>query len=183
MRYKYLIAVALLLLIALIAATWFALSGQAVHPTDESLVSGFEQHRDAFDTLAASAQRDSDLMTVSRSYVMLKDYRIWEGIDDEWFTQQRLAGYRHLFAELGSGKVDSFTKDLDIIYISASVLVKNLDNSESIVIEKGYACAPRELSPRSESLDGLGFESRGTYYRKIVDHWYLYHTWGVSKPE
>lgn len=180
MRRKYLVAVALLLSIA---ATWFALSRQGVHPSDESLVRGFEQHRDAFDTLARSAQLDSDVMTVSPSCVMLRGYRIWSGIDDQRFWQQRLAEYRHLFAELGSGKMDSFTNDSDITYIPVSVLVKDLEDSESILIEKGYACAPRELSPRSESLDALGFESRGTYYRKIADDWYLYHKWGVSKPE
>ena len=57
------------------------------------------------------------------------------------------------------------------------------DSYEYIVSEKGYAYSPTDPPGLVESLNGMGFESKGTFYKGIADHWYLYHEWGVGKPE
>ena len=57
------------------------------------------------------------------------------------------------------------------------------DSYEYIVSEKGYVYSLTEPPGFVASLNGMGFESKGTFYKKIADHWYLYHKWGVGKPE
>ncbi|MBK7706953.1 MAG: hypothetical protein IPJ30_14615 [Acidobacteria bacterium] len=76
------------------------------------------------------------------------------------------------------------SKEGDILkFASASIGVSDIDEQESIVISKGYAHSLKEPSPLVDSLDEMGFESRGTFYKRIDEHWYLFHDWGVSKPE
>jgi hypothetical protein len=70
-------------------------------------------------------------------------------------------------------------------FLSSSdvLLFSDIDGQDSIVISKGYAYSLKEPSLLVDSLDQMGFESKGTFYKKIDEHWYLYHDWGVSKPE
>ena len=69
------------------------------------------------------------------------------------------------------------------VKMSSSVVVSPQDDLEAIIIEKGYMYSLTEPTPLVDSLDAMNFDSRGTHYRRISEHWYLYHEWGVSKPE
>ena len=76
------------------------------------------------------------------------------------------------------------SRDFNRIKMSASVVVSSRDEDlQAIIIEKGYVYSLTEPTPLVDSLDAMNFDSRGTHYRRISEHWYLYHEWGVSKPE
>lgn len=69
------------------------------------------------------------------------------------------------------------------VFVSASVRISEMPDLEAILIDKGYVYTVEEPSPLIESLDQLGFDSEGAFYKTVSEHWYLYHHWGVSKPE
>lgn len=114
---------------------------------------------------------------------MLADYKVWPSSTKGRFTEQRRSEYQGLFAKLKEYEIDGFSKDSNIIHITASIGVSDLDDHESIVVTKGYAYSREDPSPIIGSLDSMGFDGGGTFYRKIGGNWYLYHKWGVSKPE
>jgi len=128
------------------------------------------------------ANEDSNVRAIYSNQVMLNNYKMWPKDIEEGFTKQRWSEYQNVFAKLKEYHIDSFSKASGV-HIVASIGVSNLDNYESIVIEKGYAYSLIEQAPLVESLDNLGFDDEGTFYRKIGEHWYLYHEWGLSKPE
>jgi len=180
MRRKHFIGVGFFLAITF---GWSLLYHPSLHPSDGALVEYFQEHQPDFDKLVGMANEDSGVRAIYPSLVVLKGYKIWPNDTAEGFTQQRWGEYQSLFANLEAYDIGGFSKDSNIIHITASRGVSDLDDYESIVITKGYAYSPEEPSPLVESLDGMGFDSRGTYYKKIGERWYLYHDWGISKPE
>jgi len=126
---------------------------------------------------------DDDVITVARDYVMFRDYTKWTGVDGQGFSHPRLAEYRELFDQVGTDSIHRSADDKNIVRIAASVLVKEIEDQYSIVLDKGYAYAHVEPSPLVDSLDNLGFDSKGTFYRRLSGNWFLYHQWSVAKPE
>jgi hypothetical protein len=132
------------------------------------------------------ANEDSAVMSIHEDYVQLKGYNnnTWENDAQEGFSTKRWNEYKNLFKQLGSSSIHRVSKEGDILkFASASIAVSDIDGQDSIVISKGYAYSLKEPSLLVDSLDQMGFESKGTFYKKIDEHWYLYHDWGVSKPE
>ncbi|MFL6212056.1 MAG: hypothetical protein ACJ74W_24625 [Pyrinomonadaceae bacterium] len=129
------------------------------------------------------AREDADMRAIYADQVMLANYKVWPINTGEGFTRQRWGEYQSLFAKLKGYDIDSLSKGASIIHIPASIVVSRSEDYESIVITKGYAYSLGEPVSLVESLNEMGFDSRDAYYKKIGEHWYLYHAWGVSKPE
>ena len=152
--------------------------------SDKELRENFYRHQSNFEKIVSMVSEDSEVMSVDETYVLLNGYKSWQGDTDEVFSTKRWNEYKVLFNQLGSPYVHSISKKDNVIDISSgSIAVSDIDEYESIVISKGYACSLNEPSTQVESLDELGFEGNGIYYKKIGGHWYLYFDWGISKPE
>lgn len=179
---KHLIGISLSLLIFLGITYLFP---NTLHVSDEELIDNFYSHRANFEKVARWAEEDSRVHIVDKDYVALNGYKIWRNEGQEGFSTERWNEYKQLFDQLGSRYVRQLSKEDGIVKIaSASIAVSETENSyESVVITKGYAYSLKEPSPLVETLDEMGFEDRGTYYKRISENWYLYHDWGVAKPE
>ena len=156
------------------------------HPlaADKKLTADFNKHRNNFEKLVKIANEDANVMSVSKNYVLLNDYKRWQNDQQEDFSFKRWSEYKEIFKLLGSPYIHSISKDGDVIKISsASIGVSRIDDYESIVISKGYVYSLKEPSPLVDSLDGMGFETNGTFYKRIDENWYLYFDSGISKPE
>jgi hypothetical protein len=129
------------------------------------------------------ALEDSSVRAIYSESVMLDDYKVWPATTSEGFSSDRWNGYRSVFARLSKYKIDCLTKKRDRIHIIASGDSSPLPGLDAIVIVKGYVYAVEEPAPLVSSLDEMGFDSTGTFFRRIDQHWYLYHEWGISKPE
>ncbi len=178
---KHLIGICFSLLIFLGCTSLFP---YRPHISDRKLIENFYAHRTNFEKIARMVNEDTTVMSVGESYVSLNGYNTWRDDSQEGFSTERWNEYKELFNQLGSPYIHRISKEGDIVDIpSASVAVSRIDDYESIVISKGYAYSLKEPSPLVELLDEMGFESSGTYYKKIGENWYLYHDWGVSKSE
>lgn len=156
------------------------------HPlaADKKLTADFVKHRANFEKLVQMANDDTNVMSVYKDLVLLNGYKGWRNDQQDGFSSKRLNEYKEVFKLLGSPYIHNISKEGDVIKIhSASIGVSRLDDYESIVISKGYAYSLKEPSPLVDSLDGMGFETNGTFYKKIDEHWYLYFDSGISKPE
>ena len=153
------------------------------HPSDEALINYFNNHRSDFDRLVSMALEDSSVRAIYSESVMLDDYKVWPATTSEGFSSDRWNEYRSVFARLSKYKIDCLTKKRDRIHIIASGDSSPLPGLDTIVIVKGYVYAVEEPAPLVSSLDEMGFDSTGTFFRRIDQHWYLYHEWGISKPE
>lgn len=157
---------------------------RANHPSDESLVANFQSHRANFEKLVTMANEDRDVRRIFPDEVMLVDYRTWPEPCAQCFSWQRWAEYQEIFAGLGVEEPYFLSKDSDMVRITTSFESTETESeAESIISEKGYAYLANEPAGLVESLNGMGFETKGTYYKRIARNWYLYHEWGVSKPE
>ncbi|MBK8812464.1 MAG: hypothetical protein IPN69_17280 [Acidobacteria bacterium] len=154
------------------------------HVSDSKLIKSFYENRANFEKIVKMANEDSAVKSIYRDLVQLKGYNTWQNDTQEGLSTEPWNEYKNLFNQLGSSSIRRVSKEGDILkFASASIAVSDIDEQESIVISKGYAHSLKEPSPLVDSLDEMGFESRGTFYKKIDEHWYLFHDWGVSKPE
>lgn len=177
---KHLIGVGLL---ALIVFGWIFFNPFKPLIADKKLIDYFYQHQSNFEKITKMANEDSNVKSIYEDYVLLEGYNNWKDDSQKGFSTKRWNEYKELFTQLGEG-LHYVSKEGDILKIdSASIAVKNLDGLESIVISKGYAYSLKEPSRLVDSLDEFGFETSGTYYKKIEGNWYLYFNSGVSKPE
>ena len=153
--------------------------------SDKELTENFYKHKSNFERIVKMANEDSNVISVHKDYVSLTGYNTWENDSQEGFSTKRLNEYNELFKQLGSPFIFCVSKNSDIIEISpASVAsAKEDENGVSLVISKGYAYSLKEPSPLVKSLDEMGFKTKGTYYKKISENWYLYFESGASKPE
>lgn len=151
--------------------------------SDKNLMADFYAHQADFERLAAMASDDTGVTSVSKFSVSLKDYKTWQNDDQTDFSNERWNEYKKLFKQLGNRKIYDISKHGDIIKIAdASSATSRIDDYRSIIISKGYAYSLNEPSNSAESLDEMGFESRGIFYKKIGEHWYLYHETFVTEP-
>ncbi len=183
-RRKQLLSVFLLLLVG---CGWvgfrFALESFS-HPSDESLIARFHAHRDHFEQLRNMANEDHDLLAVYTDHVMFTDYRRWPQDCDRCFSRQRFDLYRNLLGSLSDNQLHILHTQPGVQFVPVSFNSTEPDGDGAYVTsEKGYAYLPSEPAALVESLDGMGFESKGLSYRKVADHWYLYHERGFGKPE
>jgi hypothetical protein len=172
------------LLSLLIIAGWGIFYRPNLHPSDESLIGNFQQHQGDFNWLARLTEEDASVAALNPDYVRFNDDKIWPESCDQRFSWERWMQYKDLLLRLGEYNMERFLKQSGILYLPASTVASDLnEDAEYIVIIKGYAYSPREPWPLVDSLDGMGFDHRGTFYKKIDDHWYLYHERIVAKPE
>ena len=162
---------------------WALLYHPRPHPSDQTLIDYFNAHRCDFERLANMAREDDSVLAIYRDEVMLTNYEMWPTRTLEGFSHPRWNEYKSVFARLSELKINILNKKSDQIRLAASVDVSSLDERFATVITKGYAYSVKELPTLVDSLDEMGFDSEGTYYKKIDRHWYLYHEWSVNKPE
>lgn len=172
--------------LSLLIFSGFALMHLIKYPltSDKNLTDNFYRNRANFEKLARMANEDKNVMAVYENNVLLDGYNVWQNDSQKGFSTKRWNEYKELFNQLGSPFIHRISKEGDITDIaSASIATSRTDDHESIVISKGYAYSLKEPSPLVESLDEMGFETTGTFYKKIGEHWYLYFDSGNSKPE
>jgi hypothetical protein len=170
-------------LFLLIASGWsFFFTARLLAP-DSALIENFAKHRGEFERLIKMAEADSAVRAVNKDYVVMSSFGTWH--DQKGFSNERWAAYKELFGRLENPEIYGVSKTEGATEIySASSASTDLDQDYNYtVISKGYVYSLKEPSPLIESLDELGFESGGVYYKKIDEHWYLYHRLSVGKPE
>ena len=159
------------------------LEGVSLHPSDRLLIDHFQSHRDLLEKLMSMAREDLHVETIFSDQVMFDDYKIWPHDGVGLFSPQRWGQYKIVFNALRPFTEDELKKDGILILIPASVRTTEPDkNLEYRVSVKGYAYSPVSL-PVQSSLDSLGVNELGRTYRRIDEHWYLYHDCGIGKPE
>jgi hypothetical protein len=176
---QYFFAVALLLIFGTGSWFWYFDSPLA---SDESLISHFERHRPAFETLVQMVHDDSNLLSVGNDYVSIKGNPAWRSDREEGFSTRRWNEYKALFAQLGLHRV---SVDSGIVYLVAgSVASTEIDGfTDGVVISKDYAYSENPPLPLVESLDDTNFDTTKHLYKRIDENWYLYFDFGISKPE
>ncbi|HEV7743889.1 MAG TPA: hypothetical protein VGO56_02730 [Pyrinomonadaceae bacterium] len=153
------------------------------HTSDKVLIENFRAHRHDFETLASMAIED-DLTGLYDNSVMLNDYKLWPADGSDRFSQQRWNEYDALFKRLGPAAQHMLMKESGVVLVPASIIATEPDaDYTNRVSEKGYAFSQTPLSPLNYSLDGMGVDDLGTRYRRIDEHWYLYHDCSIGKPE
>jgi hypothetical protein len=154
------------------------------HPSDESLIANFLEHQAAFAKLIETSREEADVLTVYSDQVMLTNYRIWPNECQHCFSAERFSRYQAAFSELRNVTPYRFSKNSRAILIPVSFCSTEPDEDyEYLISEKGYFYSPTDPAPLVESLNGMGFDTKGTFYKKITGSWYLYHEWRVGKPE
>ena len=180
MRNKHVIGAGVFLIAFLGSALLYHLRP---HPSDQALIDYFHAHRTDFDALVNMAREDYSVRAIYSDQVMLDDFEIWPTSTLEGFSTARLNEYNSVFARLSKYEINSVRKESDQIRLAVSVNVSSFDERNAMTTTKGYAYSVKEPIWLVSSLDEMGFESEGTYYKKINQHWYLYHEWGINTPE
>lgn len=153
------------------------------HTSDRVLINNFRAHRDDFETLASMAIED-DVRGLYSNSVMLNDYKLWPADGSDRFSWRRWYEYDALFKRLGTTAQHLLFKKSGVVHVPASIIATEPDaDYTNRVSEKGYAFSQTPLTAFDESLDGMGVDDLGTQYRRIDEHWYLYHDCGIGKPE
>lgn len=155
-----------------------------MHPSDKEMIANFHKHRCAFDTLINMAREDHQIRAIYSSEVFLTNYRIWPTNCSTCFSRERWNDYQAVIAGLGDWELYHLSQQPGMVHLPVSFESTEPDeNLEYLASEKGYAYSQNEPKGLVESLDGMGFETKGTFYKEIGGGWYLYHEWGVGKPE
>lgn len=153
------------------------------HPSDQALSNNFRSHRETLEKLLEMADEDLHVQTIYDDQLMFDDYKIWPQDGRNLFSSQRWTEYGIVFSALQPIAKHELHKDGMVILIPASVETTDPDeNLEYRVSVKGYAYSRGPLSGQA-SLDFLGVNDLGRSYRRIDEHWYLYHDCGIGKPE
>jgi hypothetical protein len=153
------------------------------HTSDRVLIDNFRAHQQDFERLVAMAIED-DLIGLYDNSVMLNDYKLWPANGSDRFSWQRWFEYDALFKRLGTTAQHMLTKESGVVHVPASIIATEPDgNLENRISEKGYAFSRTPLPSLEDSLDEMGIEDLGTRYKRIDEHWYLYHNCGIGKPE
>jgi hypothetical protein len=153
------------------------------HSSDRVLIDNFRAHRHDFDKLASMAIED-DVKGLYAHSVMLNDYKLWPADGSDRFSWRRWYEYDALFKRLGTTAQHLLFKKSGVVHVPASIIATEPDaDYTNRVSEKGYAFSQTPLTAFDESLDGMGVDDLGTQYRRIDEHWYLYHDCGIGKPE
>lgn len=154
------------------------------HTSDKVLIENFRAHQHDFETLAAMAIEDDNVTSLYNDSVMLNDYKLWPAAGSDRFSGRRWDEYDALFKRLGTTAQHLLFKESGVVRVPASIITTEPDvNYEYRVSEKGYAFSRTPLSSLDDSLDEMGTGDLGIRYRRIDEHWYLYHDCGIGKPE
>lgn len=179
---KHLLGISFAFLIILVFSIVYLFNNPLT--SDKKLTENFYNHQANFERLVKMADEDKNVMSVYKDSVALNGYYYWRDDSQEGFSSNRWNEYKKLFKELGVPFIHRVSKSDGIIQISsASIAVSDIDDYERIVISKGYAYSLKEPSPLVDSLDGMGFKTQGTFYKRIDKNWYLFFDGGISKPE
>ena len=152
------------------------------HPSDRTLISKFNSHREALEKLVTMAREDSNVKAIYPDGLMLDDNQRWPEPGTGLFSRQRWNQYETVFNALRPIILHELSKDNLLILIPASIQRSATDDSEALVSLKGYAYSPVAI-PVQSSLDPPEVDDLGRFYRRIDDHWYLYRECWISKPE
>jgi len=165
------------------------------HAPDSVLIANFYDHEADFNMLAKMANEDSNLRTITPSYVWLEKNDDWahsivlhENVawsrseSEVGFTNQRWSEYRGMFRKL---RLESGIRRNhgmpDAIYFTSTIDFSTIDQSETAVTEKGYVYYPKRLDNSvAGSLGGIDIDRPRILYKKLSDGWYM---WSVSRPE
>jgi len=181
---SHVIGAAVFLLIRSGACSFLRHFERASHPSDASLIANFSEHRPAFDKLIELAIEDKVDLTIYNDREMFAEPGNWPKSCDNCVSADRWAEYQTVFVKLGDPQPLELTSRNRMMLMPVSFRSTEPDGGlESLTSEKGYVYSERNPWPVVESLDGMGFDTKGTFFKKISGSWYLYHEWGVSKPE
>ena len=152
-------------------------------PTDKSLIRNFQKHRADFDRLVTMVNEDQDLGGIVGGQ-LLPDHETSQKDYERGFSEQRLNEYNLLFSRLADYSADTLFKQTNGVFIFTSADWLGPDeNNGPVHVEKGYLYSTAELGMLVDSLDEMGFESSGSFYKKIDTHWYLYFDGSVNHAE
>ena len=167
------VLVAMVLLGVVIPGSWLWWHGFRPLPSDASLKSRFSAHRSDFDSLAAMALADTQLVRAAhdpmlmRFTVFVHDNERFDRMLPETEVQATgRAGLRRLIDRAG---VPSLSRTGDEVRF---VVRSNWGKGR-----KGYIYSPRELKPLRQSLDELGRTSAGlgeSGYVPLAPRWFLF---------
>lgn len=135
-------------------------------PSDEKLISLFNQHHEAFEKLRRMAQEDAKHGCYFNSYGCLEGKAI---------SQARTHEYKELLGEIGHGiemNVDPYGPlDARFIFTSSGLLAIGPESSKGIE----FLSDNRGDGPIVKSLDKLDDLPDGDYYRPITKHWFIFY--------
>ena len=143
-------------------------------PADKSLIKNFQKHRADFEKLARMVNEDRDLRGIIGGHLHSADSRTSDQAYEEEFSEERLSEYHLLFSRL----IDYRVERLLLKYDRGLVILVSSDWIAPDDVEKGYFYSRVEPGPLVGSLDKFGFASKGIFYKKIDEHWYLYFEGG-----
>src|SRR6266851_992757 len=141
------------------------------HPSDSVLSKNFFDNEDRFNQLVKMATEDSTAVTVSTSYVCLKNSDDWPPYiylyeDKAWprteaelkFSKGRWDEYRSLFRDLNLKIGIDRNKDMPgALFFTASFDSSEIDDTETAITEKGFVYSPKDINDSlTGSLDGIG---------------------------
>ncbi len=173
------------LLILLVAALAIAVAyGYFIAPleSDDSMSRDFSLHRQDLDQLVDMLNEDRGLSILTRESVLLGNYSRWRN-GSEGFTTERWNAYKLLLDRVGLRLVRrEFDRGDEFFFGTESVAYDDVADGR-YVISKAYFYSTSTPSPLVGSLDDKGFDTYGTYYRRISGNWYLRFDAGVNKPE
>lgn len=156
--------------VAISAMLWSA-QRYTLAPSDQQLISKFEHHHAAFDTLISMAKADKDYIAVNSST------NIPEGSEGTSLSQKRVAEYRRMLST--ADLHGRFTAETDVSEgYEADLSCWSQGSSLTEVNIKGYAYLSRPPDALLNSLDDFEPDKNldGAVYRHLQGNWYLYYS-------
>jgi hypothetical protein len=137
----------------------------AKHPSDQVLLTDFENHKAEFNQLLEMFLADKKMSRVSYHFTRP------ENPSEVGVSEQRLQEYRDLFAKLDLSDGMEGNKDKDMVWFYASLSGVTVATSS-----KGFAYSSKPPQYLANSLDGYRSPDGKAYtvFRHIEGNWYLY---------
>ena len=149
--------------------------------SDDSLIDNCRLKRQDLDQLVVLLEEDREVSVVTGEFFLLDNGRS-SRTGDEGFTTERWNAYKLILDRAGLRYVIRDPAGSSGFSFGSGALAYS-ENDGSYFISKAYFYSMSEPSPIVSSLDDKGFDTYGTYYRKIEENWYLRFEAGISKPE
>ena len=128
---------------------------------------------------------EDDIEGLYSNSVMLNDYKLWPEDGSDRFSWHRWYEYDALFKRLGTATHHMLTTKASREWsmFPPRLLQPNPMRTTQIdSVKKATLSVQRLCRRQDDSLDGLGVDDLGITYRRIDEHWYLYHDCGIGKP-
>jgi hypothetical protein len=137
----------------------------AKHPSDQVLLSDFQNHKTEFNHLLEMFLADKQMSRVSYRFTRP------ENPSEVGVSEQRLQEYRDLFSKLDLSDGMEGNKNKDMVWFYASMFGVSVASSS-----KGFAYVSKPPESVVDSLDGYRSPNGQacTVFRHIEGNWYLY---------